>query len=75
MNEDKVIAYYSMGLCGYEIFEIEYGIDEHVIYRFQSGTDKVYKKQRRKINYSNGRAYFKDGAITVYLDECIRTNI
>ena len=30
----KVIAVYSMGLCGLEILDITYGIDDFVLYRF-----------------------------------------
>lgn len=68
----NVQAYYSLGLCGYEIELNDAG--DSVTYRFVAVTggeehkSKVYFTQK-------GRAYFKAGTRRIYLDECIRTNI
>lgn len=69
----NVIAYKNLaGDFGMEIVRIEYGIDDHVIWKFSNE-----KKHHRSVLYytsriGNGRAYFKWRGVRYYTDEFIR---
>lgn len=70
------IAYYSLGICGYQINEIEHDCGEYYVKFVYVGTQREQKQQRRKVyTTSTGRAYFNTGHRRIYLDECLRTNI
>lgn len=51
---------------GLAILEIEYGIEDHVIY-----VDPLEFKHRAKIYYTS-RPYFMYGRMRIHFDECIR---
>ena len=71
MKNEKVIATYYAGAfgLGIEIFGIEYGIEDYIIYRWMNSS----KKTRAKIRYTNkGKAYFVSFGKRIPLDECIR---
>ena len=73
MENEKVIATYYAGAfgLGIEIFGIEYGIDDYIIYRWTNSSTP--KKTRAKIRYTNkGKAYFISFGKRIPLDECIR---
>ena len=73
MENGKVIATYYAGAfdLGIEIFGIEYGIDDYIIYRWTNS--RTPKKTRAKIRYTNkGKAYFVSFGKRIPLDECIR---
>lgn len=69
MNDKKVIAVYSFGLCGIQILDIEYGINDKVIYLDTMGkTHKAVVKENTK-----GDSYFRYcGGFRIYLKECLR---
>ena len=72
--DKKVIGIWYGGLAGLgvEIFDIEYGVDEKVVYRWVAG-EKVSRVCRAKVrNDKNGRAYFLTQGHRVPLDECER---
>lgn len=70
--EKKYSAYYS-GFGGLGIIEIEYGINDYVIY--DDGFFGGKKKQHRaKIYYSNN-PYFIYNGVRIHLNECIRCGI
>lgn len=70
----KAIAYYSMGLAGYEITSVNFGIDDTITWRFV-GAQREQKEHTTKLYYTNtGRAHFRPyGKRRIYLDECICT--
>ena len=73
MENEKVIATYYAGLfgLGIEIFGIEYGIDDYIIYRWTDSSTP--KKTRSKIRYTKkGKAYFVSFGKRIPLDECMR---
>ena len=75
-RDAKPVAVYSFGLCGIEILDIEYGINDAVIYRFCSGSEEVEKPHRARIYYSNNdRNYFLYNGRRIHLDECMRCGI
>lgn len=59
---------------GIAIYDIEYGIDDYVIWRYEHGESKPNKLRKSKIYYtvSSGRAYFKVNGRREYLDEFMR---
>ena len=71
--EKSALAYYS-GFSGLEIKDIEYGIDDHIV--FVAGAWYGKKSvHRAKINTTmNGKLYFNYRGNRVHLDECIRCN-
>lgn len=79
--EKEYIGYYS-GYSGIEIKEIQYGIEEYIIFvagAWCSGKSvhrrKVYYTVGMKSPYGDARPYFRFGGSRVYLDECIRAGI
>ena len=79
--EKKYIGYYS-GWSGIEIKDIQYGIDDYII--FVAGAwcgnksvhrSKVYYTVGLKSPYGDARAYFRYNGNRIYLDECIRAGI
>ena len=69
----KAIAYYAMGLVGYEILEAN---DEQVTYRYIGVSSGKPAVQHAKVRHTNsGRAYFLASGRRIHLDECLRTNI
>ena len=73
MKNEKVMAtYYAGGLAGIEIFSIDYGVDDYIVYRWNID-GKAGKQTRAKIRYTNkGKAYFVSFGRRVPLDECLR---
>jgi hypothetical protein len=71
---NKAIAYYSLGLTGYEILDIIYGTDDKIKWVYV-GTNREQIAHTTKIYYTSaGRAYFRPyGRRNIYLDECIKT--
>lgn len=64
-------AYYS-GFSGIEIKEIQYGIDDHIIFVAGAWCSKK-SVHRSKVNYTQaGRGYFLYNGSRIPLDECIR---
>ena len=62
------VAYFS-GYGGIEVKEIQYGIDDYVIYVSGAWTNNR-RVHRVKIQYSD-RPYFRFGAKKIYFDELI----
>ena len=71
--EKSALAYYS-GFSVLEIKDIEYGIDDHIV--FVAGAWCGQKSvHRAKINTTmNGKLYFNYRGNRVPMDECIRCN-
>ena len=67
-QDKKAVAVYSMGLVGYEVLDIVYGIDDYIITRYSH--DRSLHKT--KIYYNNDRTYTKLYGRRVYMDECLR---
>ena len=56
---------------GIEILDIQYGIEDYVIWRWNYGsTDDVI--HRSKIRYGGNHSSFRAGRLTIRLDECMR---
>lgn len=72
MNTLKPISVYTIcNFGGIEILNIEYGIDDRIIYRYNFGQPEI-KHHKAKIYYSvNGLPYFKTKYGRIYLDDCI----
>ena len=70
--DKKPIAVYGMSNWGgIEILDIEYGVDDYVISRFNFGEpDKTIHKT--KITYGANHSTFRVGRYTIRLDECMR---
>lgn len=64
-------AYYSMGLCGYEVSVND--DCESVTYRFV-GTEKEHPYQHAKVYWpkTKDRPYFLANGRRIHLDECMR---
>lgn len=73
-KEVNYVAYYSMGLAGYEVGVSDDG--ETAFYRYiNPGGGKPYG-QHAKIRYtSKGRAYFLANGRRIHLDQCLRKDI
>ena len=66
----STIAYYS-GYAGIEIKDIEYGIEDYII--FVAGAWCSNKTVHRvKVYYGVDRPYFKYYGNRIYLDDCLR---
>lgn len=65
-----MLAYYS-GFSGIEIQEIEYGIEDKVIFTAGAWTGNK-SNHECKIYYETERPYFKFKGQRIHLDECIR---
>jgi len=66
-------AYYSFGLCGYELRASEDG--ETIYYRW-TGTSGAAPEQHAKVRYTNkGRTYFIANGRRIHLDECLRNTV
>ena len=65
-NNKKVIAIYSCGLVGLEVLDIQYGINDYIVYRY-TGDGSIH---RAKINDNYNS--FKSCIGTVKLNECLR---
>lgn len=72
MDDKKVVAVYSFGLCGLAITGIEYGIDDSVLYFFDDLTDSPKKARKAKIHYETERPYFLYRGRRIHLDDCMR---
>lgn len=55
---------------GIEVLDIEYGIDDHVIWRFNYGEPQ--ELHRSKINYGVNDSSFRAGRMTIRLSEVMR---
>ena len=66
-------AYYS-GFGGIEIKEIEYGIDDHVVFLANAWVKHDHKDvHRAKIHYGIGdKCFFMFNKTRIYFDECLR---
>lgn len=75
IENNNVIATYCMcNFGGIEILNIEYGINDSVIYRYNFG-DAGKAHKARIYSTNTGRVYFNTNyKQRVYLDECIRCN-
>lgn len=73
MSDIKVIGTYCMSNWGgIEILDIEYGIDDRIVYRYNFGQpeNKIHKA---RVYYSAGdRSYFNTKHGRIYLGECMR---
>jgi hypothetical protein len=69
-----MIGYYSCGLTGYEIHDIEHGINDSIKWLYV-GSQREQRTHTTRIYYTAaGRAYFRPyGRRRIYLDECMRT--
>jgi hypothetical protein len=67
------IGYYSMGLTGYEVLDIIYGIDDKIKWVY-IGSQREQIAHTTKIYYTpSGRAFFRPyGNRRIYLDECMQ---
>lgn len=63
-------AYYS-GFGGIEIKEIEYGIEDYVIYVAGAWCSKK-SVHRAKVYYNGDNSYFEYKGVKIPLNECIR---
>lgn len=64
-------AYYSLGLCGFEIAVDETGT--RVYYRFVGMTGpKPVVQQSKVYSAASGRRYFRVSGRRIYLDKCMR---
>jgi len=73
-KDKDVIAVYPMGNWGgIEILDIEHGIEDYAIARYNY--DNVPEKPHRNIIRTNskGRAFFVLDGRRIYLDECMKT--
>lgn len=73
-QNNETIAYYS-GAGGVEIKEIEYGVDDYIIFLSGCWYGHECRAHRRKIYYPpNGRdsAFFTFDGFKIPLDECMR---
>lgn len=69
--DKKPIAVYGISNWGgLEILDIEYGVDDYVISRFNFGEpEEVIHKT--KINYNSNHPTFRVGRYLIRLDECM----
>lgn len=72
MDNKKVVAVYSFGLCGLEIMDIINSIDDYVIYRFCGGSETETKLHKAKIYYNTKEPYFNYNGKRIRLSECLR---
>ena len=70
--EKEYIGYYS-GYSGIEIKDIQYGIEDYII--FVAGAWYGKKSVHRSKIYCGNRDYFKYNGNRIYLDECLRAGI
>ena len=67
-NDEKVIGYMSMtNFGGLEVLDIEYDVDDYIIYRWYGG-----RKCRSKIRENTVGLYFNTCGRRIYLDDIIR---
>lgn len=72
MSDIKVIAVY--GMCnfgGIEILDIEYGINDRIVYRYNFGQSENKIHKARTYDTVGGRLYFNTKHGRIYLDECM----
>lgn len=71
----EVRGIYNFGLGGIEVGDIEFGIEEHIFWRFSdfNGIPEKWRKARI-YNTKSGVAYFNTPLGRVKLDEVMRTN-
>lgn len=69
-------GYYSMGLCGYELWVDEDDLRDDTMHVLFVGTDREQKAKRYKIQFTpNGKRQFvRPNRRRIYLDDCIRCN-
>ena len=69
---EKVIAVYGMSnFGGIEILDIQYGINDSVVYRYNFGTPQ--KARTARVQYtSKCEPFFRSPSGRVYLNECMR---
>jgi len=70
--EKEYVGYYS-GYSGIEIKDIQYGIEDYIIFVAGAWCSKK-SVHRSKIYYGN-RFYFRYNGNRIYLDECLRAGI
>lgn len=70
--EMSAVAYYS-GFGGIEIKEIQYGIDDYVVF-VANAWYPGRSVHRAKINYCWSRPSFRYHFLTIHFDECLRTD-
>ena len=68
----KVIGVYAMGLYGIEVLDIIHGINDFVIYRWNTGTENPADVHRAKINYGVNKTTFRAGRYTVDFSDVMR---
>ena len=67
-------GYYSMGLCGYEMW-LDPDDNDRMMVQFV-GTDNEHKPRSYKIQETmSGRMFVRPDGRRIYLDEVLRTNI
>lgn len=72
--EKEYVGYYS-GYSGIEIKDIQYGIEDYIIFVAGAWCSKK-SVHRSKVYYApSGRDYFRYNGNRIYLDECLRAGI
>ena len=71
MTENIIAVYPLSNWGGVEIMEIENGINDLVVWRYNFGS--AGKAHKTKVDYTTaGRAFFRTKHFRVYLDQCMR---
>lgn len=65
------VAYYS-GYGGIEIKEVQYGIEDYIVYVANSFLPTRSVHRSKIYTTTSGRLYFKYHTLSIYCDECIR---
>lgn len=63
----QTIGVYEMGLFGIEIKQVEYGIEDYILF-----VDYMGGAHRAKVHDETERFYFNFMGHRIHLDECIR---
>lgn len=73
---DKVIGYYGMNnFGGIEVLDIEHGIDDTIVYRYNFGEPEEVEESVVQCD-EDGRSFFTtSGGLEVYLDEIVRRDL
>lgn len=72
-SKKQVVGVYGFSNCGgIEILDILHGIDDFVIYRWNTGTENPADVHRAKINYGVNKTTFRAGRVTVDFSDVMR---
>jgi hypothetical protein len=71
MNDVKAV-YNLTAFNAIEILEIDYGINDSIVFRYNNEGERTRKHRSRIRQAADGRSYFNSYSFKIPLDECVR---